>query len=361
VRTWVAAVSLGLALAGCSSADPEAEPSRTATLAPTSTPVSTPSTSPSPTEIGTPVPEPKRLVVPPGSDTLSEPWREVFVIPYGPGEELLGTSPGGDSGTLDIGPEYGAPGPDGTWWFLDTAKQRLAHYSADGGFLDAVRIPARLLVDRRYFQWQLPHTLADGTLVAARQTFHDGAQLLRLRQGALDEVAAGGDFAPTYSDGTRLFSTSGRDRWVAWDPVSGGGLQVVRSLTTPTGSTFLVTMDFDRGKLRLVLPEAGVARSLPVRTASGARAHVGLQVRAGADGTVHLFLAGAGEDDESVQLVGYASVSPSGTVSRVEPLPDPFSEADPGSPAQLVIAPGATTPMLVYVLEDGVHVFARTG
>jgi hypothetical protein len=37
------------------------------------------------------------------------------------------------------------------------------------------------------------------------------------------------------------------------------------------------------------------------------------------------------------------------------------SEADPGSPAQLVMAPGSSTPMLVYVLDDGVHVYERTG
>jgi hypothetical protein len=120
-------------------------------------------------------------------------------------------------------------------------------------------------------------------------------------------------------------------------------------------------MDFDTGKLRLVLPAAGVTRSVPVRTVSGATAHVGIQLRAGADGVIHLFLAGVGEDDESTQLVGYVSVSLSGTVSQVEPLPDPFSQSDPGSPAQLVIAPGSSTPMLVYVLEDGVHVYARSG
>ncbi len=53
---------------------------------------------------------------------MPEAWHERFVIGYGPGKALLGTSPGGDSGTLDIGPEYGAPGPDGSWWFLDAAK-----------------------------------------------------------------------------------------------------------------------------------------------------------------------------------------------------------------------------------------------
>ena len=74
-----------------------------------------------------------------------------------------------------------------------------------------------------------------------------------------------------------------------------------------------------------------------------------------------MFLIGAGDDDESVQLVGATMISPAGEVAEVEALSNPFSEADPGSPAQLVMAPGSSTPMLVYVLDDGVHVYERTG
>jgi hypothetical protein len=39
-----------------------------------------------------------------------------------------------------------------------------------------------MLVSGRYFQWRLPHTLADGTLVAARQDPRR-TWLLRLRDG----------------------------------------------------------------------------------------------------------------------------------------------------------------------------------
>jgi len=48
-------------------------------------------------------------------------------------------------------------------------------------------------------------------------------------------------------------------------------------------------------------------------------------------------------------------------VSPVEALPNPLNESDPGSPAQLSMAPGSSTPMLVYVLPDGVHVYERSG
>ena len=117
------------------------------------------------------------------------------------------------------------------------------------------------------------------------------------------------------------------------------------TFTTPAQTPFRLSL---RGKgLRIDLPGTGVSRVLPVSTASGAKAHVGLQVRAGADDVLHVFMTGIGEDDESVQLVGYTSIDPDGAVAPVESMPNPFSPSDPGSPAQLVLAPGSSTPLLV--------------
>ena len=65
-------------------------------------------------------------------------WTEQ-VFPYGEGEESLGTSPGGEG--LMFGPDYGTQTTDGTWWFLDAAKQRIAHFAADGTYLDQVLMP----------------------------------------------------------------------------------------------------------------------------------------------------------------------------------------------------------------------------
>jgi hypothetical protein len=283
-------------------------------------------------------------------------WHEEFVIGYGPSKELLGTSPGGDSGSLDIGPEFGAAGPDGTWWFLDPAKQRIAHYDASGRFLDQVKIPRDLLVGGRYFQWALPHVLADGTLVATRFD-PDRAWLLRLRDGVLDEIPVDGFVSPMYADGRLLYGFTGRNKYAEVDPAD-GRLRSTPAFKTPSGTPFRIGL---RNRLTIDLPESGVSKALPIRSTSGARAHVGVEVRAGADDTLHLFLYGAGEDDESLQLVGATLVSPAGEVAEVEGLPNPFSEADSGSPAHLVMAPGSSTPMLVYVMPDGVHVYARTG
>lgn len=327
--------------------------------------VSSPTESASPTESTSPTASEapgrgvKRLVVPAAESAMPPTWREAFVVPYGRGRQRLGTSPGGDSGSLDIGPEYGAPGPDGTWWFLDYAKGRIAHFDGAGSYLDQVRIPRRLLVGGLYYQWTLPHVLADGTLVAVRLDGRD-AWMLRLRDGVVDEVRVRGLFSPAYDDGTLLYGSLGRGRLASVDPAD-GSRERVTMLRTPSGTPFFVGNGFDNGRLRVDLPNLGVSKTLPTRTSSGALAHVGAQIRVGADDTVHVFLSGIGEDDESVQLVGYTSVSPTGAVSQVEPLTNPFNDSDPGSASQLVIAPGSSTPMLVYVLGDGVHVYERTG
>ena len=338
---FVMVASVALA---CSTEDPEpAPPAASATGTPT----------PTPTPDGRDL-DVDELVMPAAAATMPAAWREQFVIGYGSGMKLLGTAPGGDSGSLDIGPEYGAPGPDGTWWFLDAAKARIAHYDTAGNYLDQVRISRKLLVDGRYFQWQLPHVLADGTLVAARQA-PQGTALLRLRDGVLDEIAVDGSFVPTYDDGERLFGFTDRGKPVAVDP-SDGSMEPAPTFRTPSGLPFSLKVG---GRLRIEL--AGTSQVLPIRTSSGAPAHVGVQLRTGADGTLHLYLVGSGEDDESVQLVGATQVGPDGRVAEVEALATPFSEADPGSPAQLVLAPGSSIPMLVYVLTDGVHVYERTG
>jgi hypothetical protein len=340
MRRVVVVALVAVLLAACADDDPTpAEPSLAATPAV--------SESPTPSED----PGVERLVVPAAAASLPDSWSESFVIPYGQGPALLGTSQGGDSGgTVLYGPEYGAAAPDGTWWFLDLAKDRIAHYDATGRYLGRVRntTPSTL-----------PHVLADGTFYAARYNTDTSSQLLRLRDGALDVVDVDGAFFPSYDDGTSLFGDV--DNEMAEVNPASGVLERVDYFTTPPGARFAVHTDFDKGRLLVDLPDAAVSRSLPIRTTSGDKAHVGIEVRAGADGVLHLFLSGYGDDDESGQLVGYTSISTSGAVSPVVGMPDPFSESDPGSPAHLVIAPGSSKPMLVYVLGDGVHVYERVG
>ena len=291
---------------------------------------------------------------------MPAPWVERFVIGYGNGKALLGTSPGGDSGTLDIGPEYGAQGPDGSWWFLDAAKARIAHFDADGHFIDQVKV-TKLLVSGRYFQWQLPHVLADGTLVASRND-RGGTILLRVHDGTADEIRVqspipGLFFAPLYDDGQLLYGYLRRGKLAVVDPAT-GSVRLTDVWRTPSGTPFSLKVG---RRLKFALPDSGVSEAWPMTSASGARAQVGAEVRAGADGVVHVLLYGAAEDHPTKALAGATRIDPTGLVAQVEPVADPFSEADPGSPAHLVMAPGSSTPMLVYVLTDGVHVYERAG
>jgi hypothetical protein len=289
--------------------------------------------------------------------TFPREWREVFVVGYGRQPEELGTSRGGERGSPTFyGPEYGAPSSDGTWWFLDVGKLRLAHYGTDGRFLGDVDVPPALLVDGVAFQWALPHVLADGTLVAFRMTAGGGA-MLRLRDGVLAEVPLPVMFTPTYDDGATVYGYgSGSQELLALDPDT-GSVRSESAYRLPSGTTFSVADDFDKG-LVILRTSSGTVRLRTVTT-SGAPAHVGVQVRGGSDGSLSLYFLGAGSG--GADLTGYLRVTPSGKVSKWEALPSPFSSADRGSPEQLTMASGQSAPSLVYVMPDGVHVYRRMG
>lgn len=287
-------------------------------------------------------------------------WHEVFVVPYGPGHEQLGTSLGGERGApVYYGPEYGAPAPDGSWWFLDVGKLRLAHYDARGGFLDAVTVPPRLLVNGSAFQWQLPHVLADGTLVAFRLISSGGAAMLRLRDGVLEEAPLTAMFSPTYDDGALLYGAVVDGAPLATLDPDTGKVEQASEYHLPSAAGFTLEDDFDNGVISVATAEWSVR--MKTVTPSGVVAHMGVLIRAGADDSLHLYLMGQSFNRNAAQLVGYMRIDRFGGVSKLEPLLNPISSADRGSPAQLVIPPAGTTPMLVYVLADGVHVYQRSG
>ena len=117
----------------------------------------------------------------PSAGDFSAEWRELFSIPYGPATTQLGTSPGGEGGSLDLGPEFGAQASDETWWIVDSAKKRLAHFAADGAYLDAVPFGAEHLIRGELVPWRLPHVLDDGSVVTT-QLGPDDTRLLVLRE-----------------------------------------------------------------------------------------------------------------------------------------------------------------------------------
>lgn len=101
-------------------------------------PAATPSASPSASAF----PVSKASVKLTASGQLGPDWVRDAVIPYGPNDSELGVDTSGSTCPPGCGPDSAAPGPDGTWWVLDSVKHRLAQFAVDGSLRDVVSIPA---------------------------------------------------------------------------------------------------------------------------------------------------------------------------------------------------------------------------
>jgi len=284
-------------------------------------------------------------------------WTEQ-IFPYGEGEEFLGTSPGGDG--LMLGPEYGTQTPDGSWWFLDAASLRIAHFAADGSYLDQVVMPEDLLVDGLYFQYQMPQGLDDGSITAGGFPSEDTMSLLRVADGQATGATFEGAVPLVTTDGALLYGLGNDGAPYALDPLQ-PVLNPVDWLLARDGNPFMVTVNGD--EIVLELPDAGLIRRLQMRYSEDPEvvAHGAIEVETGADGTIFLVVYGIPESDETLGIGGFVSVSPDGQVGQMEPMVDPFSPSDPGSPSHLGVTPGTSTPWIMVVWEDGVHVFTKTG
>jgi hypothetical protein len=281
------------------------------------------------------------------------------VFPYGESEDTLGTSPGGEG--LMLGPEYGTQTPDGTWWFLDAASLRVAHFDADGAYLDEVVLPEDLLVDGQYFQFQMPHGLDDGSVVAAGFRSEDAMSLMRVADGTASQSLFAGAIPLQTTDGELLFGFSVEDQLPrSLDP---GELvpEVVDFFLARDGSRYMARVVEDQ--VLVELPDAGVTRILQMRFAQDPEIPVraGIEVDTGADGTLFILFYGVPESDESLGVGGFVSIDPQGMVSEAGPIVDPSSLSDPGSPSRLGVTPGTSTPWIMVVWEDGVHVFTKGG
>ncbi|WKZ82347.1 MAG: hypothetical protein QY307_09730 [Acidimicrobiia bacterium] len=369
-RRLAAVAGLLLAIAACgddATVTTTVPPTTTAsvtsvtTTATTTTVAATTTTTTEPVATTTTVPFVDVLAIPEALAEMGSDWMEEVFIPYGSAETDLGTSPGGEGGLLDLGPEYGAQGPDGTWWFLDVAKTRLARYAADGAFLDALPIPVELLSQGVYAQFQLPRVLAGGEFVAFRLGQGSTAMML-VTEAGFEEIEIPGYVVPRVDDGATLYGFDDQGAMVGVDPAAAVTFSV-EWFMTQSGSRYRITLV--EGGLRIELPDAPqpVDRILPMVYAadSSVGAFAGIQVATTADGRIHLLLTGAPESDESVQLAGYATILPDGSVTPVTPVRNPFTPSDPGSPGQLGAAFGTDLPWLMVVDVDGIRIYRPTG
>ncbi len=109
------------------------------------------------------------------------------------------------------------------------------------------------------------------------------------------------------------------------------------------------------------LPDVGVTKTLQLRFSEDptVEARAGIEVETGTNGSIFILLYGAPMSDESLGIGGLVTISPTGYVGESEPVTDPFTPSDPGSPAHLGVTPGTSNPWMMVVGEDGVHVFTR--
>ena len=263
-------------------------------------------------------------------------WTEQ-IFPYGEGEEFLGTSPGGDG--LMLGPEYGTQTPDGSWWFLDAASLRIAHFAADGSYLDQVVMPEDLLVDGLYFQYQMPQGLDDGSITAGGFPSEDTMSLLRIADGQATGATFEGAVPLVTTDGALLYGLGNDGAPHALDP-SQPVLDPVDWLRARDGSPFMVTVNGD--EIVLELPDAGLTRRLQMRYSEDPEvvAHGAIEVETGADGTIFLVVYGIPESDETLGIGGFVSVSPDGQVGQMEPIGRPVQPVRPRKPITSGSDPG---------------------
>ncbi|MEZ5342633.1 MAG: hypothetical protein R2706_14650 [Acidimicrobiales bacterium] len=247
--------------------------------------------------------------------TTPDDWVATFTIGYGDDPEQLGTAPGGEN--LQIGPEFGSPGPDGTWWFLDGAKDRVVHYDAEGTYLGEIVAGPDILVAGQFFPYQMPRVLNDGTLIATRFS-ESSTQLLEVANGGTRIVDVQELVVVSADDGTLLYGFAEDQTLSVIDPTT-GAIEQTDWFRSASGMRYRIAFNGDG----LVIEQPDTARVTTVRLTSsldGGVFHGSLEAAVGADDTIHLYLVGVSDTDEVTQLGGYLTVRPGGEVSDVTPI-----------------------------------------
>jgi hypothetical protein len=288
-------------------------------------------------------------------------WTELF-LEYGEDEQHLGTSIGGE-GNVMWGPEYGTQLADGTWWFFDAASLRLAQFAGNGSYMGQVPMPEDLLTSGIYFQYQMPIALDNGWVIGFGFRGENDTSILRLIDGGLSQVGVEGVIAWVTTDGAYLYGLSFEDNAPHRLDPDTGIVEPIEWLVARDGSRYRVTIDQGVHEVLVEMPDSGITRTLQLRYSEDPTvgAFSSIEVETGADGTLFIYFTGAPETDESFGIGGFLSIAPGGAVSAVEPISDPFSLSDPGSGGRLGVRPGTSTPWIMNIGEDGVHIYTRDG
>lgn len=299
----------------------------------------------------------RTIALRPAAKWMPHTWKRSFVIPYGTAREQLGTGIEGDGEGLLVGPDHGAQAPDRSWWILDTHKFRLARYSSQGTFREELKIPPEHLVNGQFFPHQLPRVLNDGTFLAGF-VGDGGTDLLRAKNGRIDTVHLNREVGIRTDDGRKLYGFDWEGPMIEAN-VKTGEVRDTNWFRARGDQRYRVTL-ID-GKLRVVLPDSmrPLDRTWKLTSHRGKPILATVQVASGVDGRLHLFLTGFEDRPGAPDLVGYTTISASGRLAPIERALSPFGPGDTGSPSQLGVRPRSSTPWLMFVREDGVHVYQR--
>jgi hypothetical protein len=279
-----------------------------------------------------------------------EGWSLLVELPYGPAEHELGVADTHGGQTAPWGPEYLAPDAESTLWVLDVEKRRVARFSADGDFLDAVEIPGEDV------GVQMPFVLDDVFWASGQSPLiidRDGATRVAPPASPSTEYVGFG-----YSDGTSTFDGQGRVLVPTRPPDIGSTAR----LRTPAGTAFEARLrQQDRSVIDIGLPDPGLELSVRfVAEQTGEPVGVVFEVTADSADQISFLVYGTTPSRPDTQLVGYFEVDArTGDVARIGPMRDPSSQADPGSPAHLRVVPGSTTLLLTFVDADAMRVYER--
>jgi hypothetical protein len=238
-------------------------------------------------------------------------------------------------------------GSDATVWVLDIHKHRVARYGSDGGFLGDVPIPGQFadvqlpfLLDDRWF-W------ASGTPASALLATEGDSRRLDVpstEQGVLWSYSDGEMVYGATSQGFRTLSID--DGEVVYGTAD--------ALRTPAGQRF--TASESRGVLTVRLLDEGLELQFTFTSRRGNRIGTGFEVAADAAGRLHFFLFA---DDAGIQLAGYFSIAPDGTVDPVERVRNPFNDREPPGPCRLRNVPGTEQVTLTYIDLDAVRIYGH--
>lgn len=297
----------------------------------------------------------------PPSGPVGDAWTETFRIPYGETERTLATGTTGEGDTF--GPEYGAQAPDGSWWFLDPGQLRVAHFDAQGTYLGQVRIKPDNLASGRYFQFQSPRVLADGTVVATSHDLPERTNLLLVHDDEQELVTVADELISVRADDGQTLYGEHDNNLVAID-VDDGSVTPVEWFTSRSGQRYQFQASQSTFRLELADHDPPVRRQWTVTGATtGQPISAVKQIATDEAGRFHLLLSGAEEhqdDEQLTQVSAYVRLSADGQLETVEPTTNPFTSAHLGSAHHLGVPVGDTIPWLMFLEEDGVQILQRS-